>query len=235
MCSSKRAFTRIELLAVLSALILVGLTAGRLFAASGPDSKRALCYNNLRQIGHGLQVWGDEHEDMVPWTTFVSSGGTRPEAGYKIGVAWVEFLSLSNELSSPRLLACPADASAKVASTWTTQPGGFANSGYRANALSYFVAYHVYPASPRDVITGDRDFRPSDSTPTSCGRGVVNTVSVEIGDPKVAWTNALHLASGDLLLSDGSVEVTTQERLTNSLAASEMQTDNSRAHFLNPR
>ena len=46
---------------------------------------------------------------------YVSRGGTRPDSGFKAGNAWFEFTALSNELVTPRILACPADdAAARV-------------------------------------------------------------------------------------------------------------------------
>ena len=56
------------------------------------------CVNNLKQIGLGARMYADDHKDVLP----------------------PDFLSMSNELVSPRILVCPADTQHTPATTWAT-------------------------------------------------------------------------------------------------------------------
>ena len=208
------AFTRLELLAIIIALLLVAMIAWPLRAGSKGTSQRAACYNNLRQIGFAAQSWADNYGDHVPWATFTTEGGTRPVTGFKAANAWAEFATLSNELVSPHVLACPNDSATRVASHWDSAFNGFLNSGFRGNALSYFISYHCQPELPRSVVSGDRDFRPSQPPPVSCARGVNNAAGIMLQPPNVVvWTNLVHVGAGHLLFTDGSVEYVASARL----------------------
>ena len=231
-----RGFTRIEVLAVCAALLTLTAVLVPGLWASNADSKRAVCYGNLRQIGRAGQVWGDEHADYLPWNLFISQGGTRPDQGSKPALAWQEFLFLSNTLSTPRLLACPADRAVRPAFNWTTGTGGFANSGARGNAVSYFINYHVQPSLARAVVTGDRDFRTSGPLNGSCSRGVFNVFSLALNDSQIAWTNEVHPPGGHLLFVDGSVEFASSSRLYSVFAGKEARNDTAGdIHFVNAR
>ena len=111
------AFTRLELLAVLAALALLALCTWPALAGSRGDAHRAGCFSNLRQIGQGAQRWAMDHTERIPWLTPVADGGTFTNT-LRVSAVWLEMLTFSNELASPRLLACPADEGVKVASTW---------------------------------------------------------------------------------------------------------------------
>jgi hypothetical protein len=200
------AFTRLELAATISALALLGALALPLLATTRADSERAACFNNLRQIGRGVRMWASEHEERVPWLTPTSQGGEG--FGPRLGGAWIEYRFLSNELVTPRILACPADKRVKVATTWDL----FDNAGFRNAATSYFVGLHVFPNLSRTILSTDRNLR---TIPVgNCVVGVNNTLGVFPGAvPPASWTNDVHGFAGHLLFSDGSVEFTSSERL----------------------
>jgi hypothetical protein len=235
MRTNSHAFTRIELTAVISALVLLGALAMPLLATTRKESERSSCFNNLRQLGLAVATWGNDHNYFAPWRTRVSEGGTQPDSGSKSAAAWTELITLSNQLVTPQVLACPSDSSAKAASHWGSTTGGFANTGYRNNAASYFVSFHSVPHLPRSVVCGDRDFRPSFPGTVSCAYGPNNAAYVTSGAPPVVWTNALHSNAGHILLSDGSVVYTDSSRLLNVLIGSEAQNDNTSVHLIFPR
>ncbi len=232
-----RAFTRLECAAVVAALGLLGGLALPLFAATRADSDRAGCFNNLRQFGRATAVWADHHTGNFPWLTSTNEGGTRLDSGLKTSLAWVEFISLTNELPRPRVLACPADRTAKVASHWGNTANGLANTGMRNAAVSYFLSFHGRPELPRSVITGDRDFNPSSTVPVGCGFGNVGNafpITPQLAMP-IRWTNAVHGAAGHLLFSDGSVEYTTDAGLEKILRGPLVQNDSASIHLIYPR
>jgi competence protein ComGC len=237
MKTPRHAFTRIELLATLAALTLLGLLAVPLLANTRGDAQRAGCFSNLREVGRAARLWAGDHGELYPWRTSVGEGGTRPDGALKVASAWLEFLSLSNQLSTPRVLACPSDVRTKVASQWFGGSTAFANTGMRGNALSYFLNFHNSPTTPRSVIAGDRDFQPTSPGPTGCSPGGVNNAAFvnAAAPPHVSWTNAVHPSAGHLLLTDGSVEYVGDARLHSLLVGEESQDDYASIHYINAR
>ena len=232
--NSNAGFTRLELAAALAALVLLGLIALPLFAANRADSDRAGCFNNLRLVGRAVAMWGSERDDVPPWITFVSRGGTRPDnGGFKPGNAWLEFTVLSNELVTPRILACPADEGVKVAAEFSTAaPLGYLNSSMRAQATSYFINMDNLGQVPLMAVTGDRNLRTQGVT--SCSQGVNNadSISLSFGN-HVLWTNAVHGLNGNILRADGRVEFVGLAGLKTALHWG--QDDNSNHHLLRAR
>jgi type II secretory pathway pseudopilin PulG len=227
------AFTRVELLATLVALGLLAALAAPLMGTTRAAGKEISCFNNLRQIGRAVHAWAGEHDGRAPWLTFQSDGGTRPNTGVASGNAWFQYLALSNQLGTPRILACPADTTVRAANSW----GKFAGPGFRANGVSYSIGLHATPDNPRALLAADYNLRVS-GVGTSCGPAGMNNVAflqiTGLPDPNIGWTNGLHFPFGHLLKNDGSVELTTSRRLAASLAE-EGVGDNSNIHLLRAR
>jgi competence protein ComGC len=204
---STNGFARLELVATLAAVALLGLLALPLLAASRAESDRAGCFNNLRRIGHAVEIWGTDRDGVPPWITFVSRGGTRPDGGSKAGNAWFEFTALSNELITPRILACPADAGVKMASEFSTDSmRGYMATGFRAQATSYFINMDNLGQVPLMAVTGDRNLRTDGIT--TCSQGVNNAdYLIVFGPSTVLWTNSVHGLQGHLLRTDGGVSL----------------------------
>src|SRR5690349_6816274 len=153
----EQGFTRVEMLAAIVALGLLAMVAFPVLASTSTRSDRVTCLNNLRIIGRALQSWGQEHGDRTPWTTPYCEGGTRvsnpnpcaesPPSILNAGLQnnlWFQFWWLTNELSSPKYLADPADTKARPAQDWGNSPtSGFINGSFRNNAISYFIGLHA--------------------------------------------------------------------------------------------
>src|SRR4051794_17551801 len=73
---SARAFTRVELLAVLAAGALLAVVALPLLGSDAIRTQRAVCANNLGRIGQALGSWVADHDERYPWDVPQSSGGT---------------------------------------------------------------------------------------------------------------------------------------------------------------
>ena len=231
---TNRAFTRLECVAVLAVLALLGVLALPLLAATRADSDRAGCFNNLRQLGRAITVWGDDRDGVPPWITFVSRGGTRPDGGaFKAGAAWYEFTTLSNELVTPRLLACPADTGVKAAAEFSNHgTRGYMGTGQRALATSYFINMDNVGATPLMVVVGDRNLRSLGTT--ACARGVNNADLINLNIPSpVLWTNAVHGWAGHALRTDGSVVFADTKMLVENFP--QRLDDNGSFHFLRAR
>jgi hypothetical protein len=63
---------------------------------TGAQAQRISCINNLKQICLAARLWANEHRDHLP----------------------MDFLSITNELSTPKILTCPADAARPRAVAW---------------------------------------------------------------------------------------------------------------------
>src|SRR3989442_1152543 len=112
--STGRAFTLIELLVVIAIIaILAGLLLPAL-ARAKRQAQRATCVSNLKQIGTGLRLWANDHESMFPWRVDQTEEGGKPN-GTDNAPAHVQFGLASNELVTPKVLACPSDTGRRFA------------------------------------------------------------------------------------------------------------------------
>ena len=94
-------------IAVLVLLALLLLPAGK---GTKTKASRIRCVSHLKQIGLAFRMWSNDHGDKFPWDVAASATngpGTKEFAGS--GEVWRHFLAISNELNTPKVLACPTD------------------------------------------------------------------------------------------------------------------------------
>jgi prepilin-type N-terminal cleavage/methylation domain-containing protein/prepilin-type processing-associated H-X9-DG protein len=199
--SLPKAFTLIELLCVMA---VIGILASLLLPVVNRGRARAKiigCINNLRQVGLAFQSFGHDHNGQFPMSVPANAGGSEEftTTSYQLTgeffFSFRHFQALSNDLGSPKLLACPAD---------TRLPA--ATFAYLNNKnLSYFVGLRADYAKPYSVLAGDRNLTNDyDRMPTvlrpQLNRGW-------------RWTRELHEFKGNLLFADGHVEDKTSQAL----------------------
>lgn len=221
-------------MACLAATGLVVSLAWTAFAEGRPSSDQAACFNNLRLVGRAVEMWAADHVDQPSWRTPTTLGGTKPVTGLKAGAAWFEFAAMSNELYTPRILACPADETVRVGAEFSTVPTrGYMATGMRGLATSYTVfldnSYQV-PASP---VSSDRNIRTEGVT--SCAQGVNNADYFMPFGSLALWTNQVHGLKGHLLLTDGGVVMTDSESARVLFQQAMQYGENSVPHFLRAR
>jgi competence protein ComGC len=95
----------------LSLLVLPAMLLPALSRAKG-HAQSINCLNNLKMIGVAFRTWALDNNDQYPFNVSTNSGGTlelcaRGADGYDRNAA-LHFRVMSNELSTPRLLVCPA-------------------------------------------------------------------------------------------------------------------------------
>jgi len=86
-----RAFTAIELLLVVTALvILAALLLPALFKAKA-RSARVGCINNMKQVGLGFVTWASDQNDCFPMKVSSTNGGTRElvDPGGAFPISWL--------------------------------------------------------------------------------------------------------------------------------------------------
>jgi prepilin-type N-terminal cleavage/methylation domain-containing protein len=199
----ERGFTLMELLVVLAIIALLAALLLPTLARAQEHARRANCISNLKQVSLALKLYAQEHEDRYPWHTLPSDEGTYGSAA---AAAWRNFMAASNELVTPRILVCPSDRTTAGNSAFTWEQ--FNRPGYQSNALSFFVSLDSLEQIPTLMLAGDRNITGgvSDRCGSVSDAPGVRAREYRAGNTSVRWTNALHGLSGDVALTDGSVQ-----------------------------
>jgi hypothetical protein len=94
-------------LVILPAMLLPAL------AQAKKAAQRINCANNLKQIGLAARTWAIDNNGHFPFDVSTNSGGTLelclPGSDGFDRNAFYHFRVMSNELSTPKILVCPAD------------------------------------------------------------------------------------------------------------------------------
>lgn len=192
--------TLVEVLVVVVAVVV--LLAGLLlpwFAQSNHQRRRSYCVNNLKQAGLAARIFATDNEDQFPWRVSTNSGGSREFVDTPFS-AFRHFLVMSNELSTPRVVACPEDRRRASATNW---------SGLGNGNVSYFVGLEAVEHHPMSILFGDRYLL----TPIQPANGFLRLHTNDV----VGWTKDFHQSEGNLAFGDGSVAHLTSARLQEKL------------------
>jgi hypothetical protein len=214
----RQAFSRWDLLVATSTLLLLFCLAFPLLAHSRNRSELVVCLGNLERIGAAYQGWSDENgRDDRPWWVSLADGGSMPEVGTRIKDVWIEYANLAQFLSNPGYLKCPSDRNKIAARTWKIDAnGGFFNSTYRDNSISYFIGLHAVFDNPCSILGGDRHFGVSQAN-VPCEVKTTDAFGLLPNDPNVKWTNAIHGIIGNLLFNNGEVRTVSRAGLQEAI------------------
>src|SRR5437868_2443415 len=217
----EHAFSRADLIITVFVVVLLLLVISPGLADTRYRSQRAGCIDNRRQIGQAVQLWAADHENINSWLVPRSNGGTQQPG--KTGNAFREFLFLSNQLVTPKILVCPADQSRFLnsAQDWGASPNsGYAHPNHQNSATSYIVNLHSFFDTPNSLLSSDRNLQGAGQA--SCGISGVNNASIFLVrgyDTPPVWTSGLHPFGGNLLLNDGRVLETSNSGLQSYLGS----------------
>jgi len=197
---SERGLTLIDVLIVVATIaIAAGLLLPR--SSSGARGPRISCVNNLKQVGLAYRMWANDHGDQFPWAAPGTNGGTLELA--TSGNVVAHFLTASNEMNTPRILACPSDDMRTKAIQF--------DSNFSSANISYFIGLEAEVTSPQSILSGDRNLTTN---------GVVRSGMLIVQDVnQLTWTSAIHQSAGNLGLVDGSAQQLTTRSLQKQFEA----------------
>jgi type II secretory pathway pseudopilin PulG len=212
----KGGLTLVELLVIIAIFALMAML---IYPGGRQDKARALrvqCVNNLKQTGVAFDTWAKDHGEKFPMEISQTNGGTME---FTTGPnEWRHFQVMSNELSTPRVLICPADVRSEVhASNFMD----FNNSN-----LSFFINLDYSRPNPHALWSGDRNL--TNASPIRDG-----ILELTTNKPAV-WTAEMHKKVGNLLLFDGSVRQVNGAGLRNAVENSGSATNRLQMPVLNP-
>ena len=107
---------------------------------------RIKCINNLKNVGLAFRIFATDNNDLFPPQVMVSNGVAQSQINAMNVFRW-----LSNELSTPKILSCPADAKREAADlkvNFDTMAG---------KNISYFASLTANETNPLAFLAGDRN------------------------------------------------------------------------------
>jgi prepilin-type processing-associated H-X9-DG protein len=204
---------------------------------------RINCASNLKQVALAFKLWSGDQSDNYPQeyvgtTNAPLINNPNPILAGSVGVPWTApdtscpnmftiFLTMSNELSNPKILVCPGD-------TERIAPTNFYNDLLvnKNSKVSYFVGKDAEAPFPQMMLAGDRNIS-ADTTVKSAPFGYspktngispgyikalgTNAAQAPLNGPNFGWTEKIHKFSGNVALADGSVQQYTQSGLKQAL------------------
>jgi len=181
------ALTLIELVVVLAIVVLIAALFLPARHRSGAVARRISCVSYLKQIGLGHRIFASDHTNAFPAGVGTNFGGAKDYV--QVGDVFRHFLCISNELSTPSILACRTDTR-KPAENW---------SSLSESNVSYFLNLDANEEDPTTILAGDRNLLVN-------GKRVPPGPLTLTTNSLVAWDKDMHCESGNTLFGDGHVD-----------------------------
>lgn len=180
--------TRLDVLIIVFVLAVLATTLLPALAAAKHKSAKIHCANNLKQLGLAFQIKEGDYNDSYPMNYLAANNpATTVPVDPSVEAA---FRMMSNELSGPFILICPADEHCK--------PARNLNIPLTSSNISYFINMDAREVNPQDLMSGDDNFEIGGS-PIESGLWEITS------NTPIAWSAARHRFFGNIALADGSV------------------------------
>jgi len=197
-----RALTLVEVLVVIAVVVFL---VGFLFPALEAAKQKALrinCLSSLKAGGCAFRLWAGDNNNQYPMELSTNRGGARE--WLLEGKVFEVFRMMSNELSTPKILWCPADADHIAATNFSI---GFSDAN-----ISYFVSLDAAEAYPAMILYGDSNLQVN-GKPVQPGILDFRTVT------NIAWTKDRHRGVGNIGMADGSAQQVTSKGLNSAVGS----------------
>lgn len=177
-------------------VVVVTILAGLLLPALSKAKAKAMrihCVGRLKNVGLADRIFATDNGELFPWERSRADATNRmnfPDlTGLPAGDQVVRiYKSLSNELSTPIIIACPSDER-EPAKDWLK---------LTTNNISYFVGVSARESLPQTFMAGDRNL-------VLDGKELTGRVELK-SDAPLAWDKNIHGFQGEVTMGDGSVQ-----------------------------
>ena len=112
------------------------------------------------------------------------------------------FQVMSNDLTTPKILVCPADTNRFAAGNFTTD--------FDSSHISYFAGLDADDAYPQELLSGDSNLAVD-------GKAVASGLLRITTNAPVTWTSERHVNQGNIGFADGSIWQGTDDKTLEKL------------------
>jgi hypothetical protein len=190
-----------ELMVLVAVMALIAMIILPRPASVHRPAVRIKCVNNLKNVGLAFRIFATDNNDLFPGQLMASNG---------VELANMDVVkvlqSLSNELSTPKILICPKDEKREEAKNFAS---------LTAKNISFFASLSASETNPAMFLAGDRNLLVNGKAATGLLAVTTNTA--------LAWSKEMHVEQGDICMADGSVQQMSNPRLAQSLRGNEQE------------
>jgi prepilin-type N-terminal cleavage/methylation domain-containing protein/prepilin-type processing-associated H-X9-DG protein len=235
----QHAFTIVELLVVIAIIALVAVIQFPALANTKSKVQRIHCGDNLKRVGVAFRTWAENHNGRLPMQVPQAQGGASGPVGQTATASWTGglnpnankgvywmFMVMSNELTTPKVLFCPAENSVSHSASGATitqaevfgpqtvgGPAGYQNDFN----VSYFVGVDAHFFIPNMLLTGDHNLGTGANSAVKVGSFISAGTNAFWNALAIGWQANNHYQQGNVLLADGSVQNLTTSQFRSSL------------------